>query len=557
MANLAMKRIKSEVDIRSDAFPHRQKGVDKMIVCSTGVADLARDFGFTRGTKHVTDEIESASSVFYRGFIRGFFDADGSVQGHQSKGVSIRLSQISMENLQRVQRMLLRLGIVSKIYANRTPMMMRLMPDGRGDKKEYLCQPIHELVISGSAMVKYAELIGFDEPAKVLRLQSLMAGYKRNLNATKTYSVVTEIVSAGQQEVFDVNVDDVHEFDANGLRAHNCEIILRDQEFCNLSEVVVRDDDDLDDLLEKVETATWLGIIQATFTRFPYLSPKWKENCDSERLLGVSLTGQQDHPEILSEESFRALKSRALKVAKKAAVIMGIPVPAAITCSKPSGTVSQIVDSASGLHPRFAPYYIRRYRISAVDPLYRMIRAQGFPVSPENGERQKDWDAALKIYAKTEDLAKAKDKCSIFDPDKVWADDLVNTWVVAFPIKSPDGAVTTHDMTAVDQLEWYKRVQTQWCEHNASCTVYVRDHEWFQVGNWVYDNWDLIGGLSFLPHDGGNYEQMPYEAIDAEKYEELIAKQVAIDYSQLHLFELEDMTTGSKAAACSGTSCEL
>lgn len=347
--------------------------------------------------------------------------------------------------------------------------------------------------------------------------------------------------------------------DASQLAGVNpcAEILLRDQEFCNLSEVVVRTDDDLDSLLEKVETATWLGIIQATFTDFSYLNPKWKANCDEERLLGVSLTGQLDNRSVLSDDALKALKARALKVAKKAAAIMGIPMPAAITCTKPSGTVSQVVDSASGLHPRFSKFYIRRYRISAVDPLFRMMRAQGVVFSPENGERLKDWQAAQRIYAKTNDLAKAKDKCSIFDPNLTWQDGLVNTWVVSFPVKAPEGAVTVDDMSAIDQLEWYKRVQTLWCEHNASCTVYVRDNEWFAVGNWVYENWDLIGGLSFLPHDGGAYEQKPYEAIGEAEYNDLLAKQVVIDYTQLKAFENEDQTTGSKSLACAGGACEI
>lgn len=336
-----------------------------------------------------------------------------------------------------------------------------------------------------------------------------------------------------------------------------CEIVLRDQEFCNLSEVVVRADDDLDSLLEKVETATWLGIIQSTFTDFPYLGSQWKKNCEEERLLGVSLTGQMDNPSVLSPDSLKALKARALKVAKRASATMGIPMPAAVTCVKPSGTVSQVVDSASGLHPRYARYYIRRYRIAAVDPLYRMMRAQGVAFSAENGERPKDWDVAKKIYAKSGDLAEAKNKCPIFEPQRNWDASLVNTWVVSFPMKAPVRAVTVKDLTAIDQLEWYKRVQTLWCEHNASCTVYVRDNEWFAVGNWVYENWDIVGGLSFLPYDGGNYEQTPYEAINEEQYFDLLKKQVAIDYSQLSAYETEDMTVGSQTLACSGGSCEL
>lgn len=304
------------------------------------------------------------------------------------------------------------------------------------------------------------------------------------------------------------------------------EIHLRDRQFCNLSEVVVRAEDDLDDLLEKVECATWIGAIQSTFTYFPYLNKKWKENCEEERLLGVSLTGQMDNYALMNKEVFKALKSKALKVAKKASAILGINFSAAITCTKPSGTVSQLTNSSSGLHVRYSPFYIRRYRISTNDPLFKMIRDQGVPLSPENGQEH-------------------------------LPENEVSTWVLSFAIKSPEGAMTRHDVDAINQLEYYKTVQQYWCEHNASCTIYVKDHEWFTVGNWVYENWDYVGGLSFLPYDGGIYKQAPYEEITEEKYNELIAKQIKIDYSQLSKYEMEDNTEAQGSYACSGDKCEL
>ena len=301
------------------------------------------------------------------------------------------------------------------------------------------------------------------------------------------------------------------------------EIMLRDMEFCNLSEVVVREDDDLDSLLDKVETATWLGVIQATFTDFPYLRKDWKKNCDVERLLGVSLTGQMDNPSILTSECLKALKSRVLRISRKAAKILGINVPVATTCVKPSGTVSQLVDSASGVHPRYSNYYIRRYRIAARDPLFIMMKEAGIPCHPENGQ-----DA-----------------------------ETASTWVLEFPVKSPDGCITRKDVSALDQLSHYKNLQHNWCEHNASMTVYVRDDEWFEVGNWVYKNWDIINGVSFLPYDGGKYELAPYEEIDARTYERLIKKLPIIDYTQLSQYELEDHTQGKGEFACVGDKCEI
>jgi ribonucleoside-triphosphate reductase len=301
------------------------------------------------------------------------------------------------------------------------------------------------------------------------------------------------------------------------------EIMLRDMEFCNLSEVVVREDDDLDSLLDKVETATWLGVIQATFTDFPYLRKEWKKNCDVERLLGVSLTGQMDNPSVLTSECLKALKSRVIRISRKAAKVLDINVPVATTCVKPSGTVSQLVDSASGVHPRYSNYYIRRYRIAARDPLFLMMKEAGITAHPENGQTKED----------------------------------ATTWVLEFPVKSPEGCITRKDVSALDQLSHYKNLQHNWCEHNASMTVYVRDDEWFEVGNWVYKNWEIINGVSFLPYDGGKYELAPYEEIDARTYERLIKKLPIIDYTQLSRYELEDNTQGKGEFACVGDKCEI
>jgi len=301
------------------------------------------------------------------------------------------------------------------------------------------------------------------------------------------------------------------------------EIMLRDMQFCNLSEVVIRREDDLDSLLDKVETATWLGVIQSTFTDFPYLRKDWKKNCDVERLLGVSLTGQMDNPSVLTSEGLKALKSRVLRISRKAAGILGINVPTATTCVKPSGTVSQLVDSASGVHPRYSQYYIRRYRIAARDPLFKMMKDSKIKCHPENGQTKKD----------------------------------ASTWVVEFPVKAPDGCITRKDVTALEQLSHYKNLQHNWCEHNASMTVYVREDEWFEVGNWVFKNWEIINGVSFLPYDGGKYELAPYEEIDARTYERLIKKLPIINYTQLSKYELEDNTQGKAEYACVGDKCDI
>lgn len=358
--------------------------------------------------------------------------------------------------------------------------------------------------------------------------------------------------------------------DASQIAGTNpcAEIQLRSNEFCNLSEVVARAEDDLESMLDKVETATWMGIIQACFTDFPYLNETWKKNCEEERLLGVSITGQFDAPHLFSVEALKAYKSKAIRVAKKASEIMGIPMPAAITCVKPSGTVSQLVDSSSGLHPRFAKHYIRRYRIAASDPLFRMVRDQGMPCSPENGQRKQDYVKALRAYekvmadanpspaAEAEAMRQAKSICPFFDHTG-WSPDKVNTWVVSFPVAAPKNAITVEDITALEQLAWYEKIQRNWCEHNASITVYVKPDEWLAVGDWVYKNWEIVNGVSFLPYSEHVYEQAPYEKITREEFEKLLASLPQIDYSQLSKYETEDNTEGAKSLACQSGNCDI
>lgn len=301
------------------------------------------------------------------------------------------------------------------------------------------------------------------------------------------------------------------------------EILLRSLEFCNLSTIIVRPEDDLDSLLDKVETAAWVGTIQASFTDFQYLRPEWKKNCEEEALLGISISGQADNPSILTAEALKAMKSRAINVNLKASKALGINQAAAITCVKPEGTTSQLTTSGSGVHPWYSPFFIRRYRISGTDPLYRMLKDQGVPMTPENGQSESN----------------------------------ATTWVVPFPMKAPKKAIFRNNVTALSQLEWYKKIQVNWCEHNCSITVYVKDHEWFEVGNWVYENWDIVGGVSFLPYDGGHYKQAPYEEITEDEYKNMLAKFPKIDYTILTKYEQDDQTEGSKTLACVGDKCEL
>jgi len=374
---------------------------------------------------------------------------------------------------------------------------------------------------------------------------------------------VVSVELCGYEDVYNGTVDEFHNFFIGGFESKTqsgkrkwwylnnlqCgEILLRDKQFCNLTSVVVKKGDDIDDLLEKVETATWLGVLQSCLTNFPYLRKQWAKNCKEERLLGVSLNGQMDNPEILTEQTLDSLKRKAIKIAEKASKIMNINMPVSITCVKPEGTTSQLVDCASGLHARYSEYYIRTYRIASTDPLFKMLKDQGLKMVPDIGQREKDWHDA-----QNGDM----NKCSIYEKGKRWTEDKVQTWVISFPIMSPKKSTKRNDLSEIQQLEWAKKLQLKWCEHSASATIYVKPENWLEVGSWVYNNWDYVNGLSFLPWDGGVYELAPYEEIDKDTYEKMLKAMPSIDYSQLSKYEKEDNTTGSRELACSGGSCEI
>lgn len=315
--------------------------------------------------------------------------------------------------------------------------------------------------------------------------------------------------------------DPNHEFGTNPCG----EIILRPSGLCNLTEVVIRSGDTLEDLMDKVEVATIMGTFQSTLTAYRYVRNIWKRNAEEERLLGVSMTGIMDH-EVLSHPSEQAaqwltqLREHAVKVNAKWAKKLGINPSVAITTVKPSGTVSQLVDSASGIHPRYSEYYVRTVRADKKDPLAQFMRAEGFPVE----------DCVMK-------------------PD--------TTDVFSFPVHGPEHAVFRNDMSALQQLEHYLMFKRFWCEHNPSITVYVRAHEWLAVGDWVYNNFDDVGGVSFLPHTEHVYQQAPYTECSAEEYEALVAKMPTVAWSKLQEFEKEDSTTSTKELACTAGVCEI
>ncbi len=300
------------------------------------------------------------------------------------------------------------------------------------------------------------------------------------------------------------------------------EIILQSKQFCNLSEVVCRVEDTEESLLRKIRVATIIGTYQASLTDFKYLSKEWIENCRREALLGVSLTGQWDCPTVRNADVLKKLRAETIKVNKTYAKRFGISESSCITCVKPSGNLSQTVDCSSGMHPRHAPYYIRRIRIAATDALFKMIKDQGVPYYPEVGQTMES----------------------------------ATTYVLEFPVKAP-GNIFRDDQSAIAQLQHWKLVKENYTEHNPSVTVSIGENEWIEVAHWLYQNWDIVGGLSFLPRDNHVYQMAPYEPIDEKRYREMLERFKHIDFSKIITYEKVDETELKRELACVSGVCDI
>lgn len=301
------------------------------------------------------------------------------------------------------------------------------------------------------------------------------------------------------------------------------EIILQSKQFCNLSEIIARANDTHESLVRKARLASLLGTYQSSLSRFNYISKDWTKHCEEERLLGVSVTGQWDSEAARNPETMRAMRDMAVKTNAVYAQRFGIKASLSVTAVKPSGTVSQTFNCSSGIHPRHAKYYIRRVRISATDSLFKMLKDQGIPYHPEVGQ--------------TEETA--------------------TTFVLEFPIESPGDAKFKDDFSALEQLEYWKTVKLNYTEHNPSATISVGEDEWIGVVDWIQKNWDIIGGLSFLPRFDHVYRLAPYETITKEQYDEMVAKLPSIDYSKLLVYEHADETEQKRELACAGGTCEI
>jgi len=301
------------------------------------------------------------------------------------------------------------------------------------------------------------------------------------------------------------------------------EIYLRSKQFCNLTSIVVRPADTMESLKRKMRLATILGTYQATLTHFEYLSKEWKQNCEEEQLLGVSMTGYYDNKIVRDDKNLETLRDEAMKVNKEYAKRFKRNPSTAITCVKPHGNSGQLLGVGSGMHPWYSPYYVRRVRISVNDPLLKLAQEQGVPVRPEVG----------------------------------YSTSNATTMVLEFPVKAPEGAVVSKEVSALEMLEEWKRLKLHFTEHNPSVTIYVSDDEWLSVAHFVYENWDIIGGLSFLPRNDHVYPLAPYEEITKEEFERRSKQLSTIDFSKLVLYEKNDQTVGAKELACAGGVCEI
>lgn len=458
-----------------------------------------------------------AAASYCLEWFAGLLDADG-VSTQDENGSGFQIASIDRDFLLRVRLMLSRLGVRAKVVDARAEGSYNL-PDGRGGMAAYDCSKVSRI------------LIGNEDADRLMSLGMQPSRVRQNGSPQRDAREFIRVVSvedSGPCETFCFNEPTTNRGTFNGIVTGQCaEIILRSEELCNLSSFVARPDDTDEDLERKVRNAAIMGTWQACLTDFRFVGEKWRRNCEEERLLGVSLSGMMDCP-LLNDrhdpdlpERLEHLKQCAIEENYQWAKALDINPAAAITCVKPEGNSSQLVASASGIHPEYAHKYIRRVRQSIQDPLTQFMIDKGFVGEPERGKEDR-------------------------------------TMVFSFPRRIADEAMTRDDMTAIDQLEHWKLVQDHYCEHKPSITVYVRENEWPEVGGWVWKHFDQMSGVSFLPFDGGSYHQAPYEEVGEDELQKLEAAMPSeIDWSELGAYESTDNTTGSRELACVSGACEI
>jgi ribonucleotide reductase class II len=513
----AISTIKSTVGARSDMNGARRKDNSKFEVGSVNLLILANRFGMARNDKTIKPILEKTSHEFHAGFLSGWFDADGSVCGTQDKGISVRLNSSTLANLKAAQRMLSRLGIVSAIYKNRRNTELRLMPDGLGGQKEYLCQANHELVISNANIVEFATTVGFRDERKQRKLLDLLQNYKRLINRERFICKVESIVPIGDLDVFDCTIPSVSAFDANGLYVHNCaEATLENGEPCNLLEQALCNMDDEDEFIRSSRLWFRYGK-RVTMERYHH------KICDDvikrNRRVGVGITGclatALFNPETLNK-GYLAIQDEDEKYSAQ----LGIPRSIRTTVVKPSGTMSKVMDCMGyeGIHAAYSRYFVQRIRFAANDALLPLLRAAGHHTEP-----------VIKLDGSLDH----------------------GTWVVDFYVQAPEGMpVADEDWDTWKQLEVLKMAQKYWADQSVSVTVYYRKEDIPKIKVWLAENLDEIKTISFLCHNDHGFLQAPKEAIDEATFERLCSKVKPIDIEQITEGDLESQE-------CAGGVCPI
>jgi len=494
---------------------------------SVDLLEKAIEFGIPASKTLDNTKCEiGTSSEFYKGFLQGWFDADGTVIGNQLKGVSVRLASSIKSNLEIAQRMLLRQGIVSTLYP-RKKAGFSVLPDGKGGSKPYATKAMWELVISGENLRTFSERIGFSHKDKVARLSQLLANYKRNLNQEEYLATVGSIELIGNLPVYDCTIPEISAFEASGVIVHNCsEISLRPYQLCNLTEVNVSSLDDQNDLNNRVWAAALIGTLQASLTDFHYLRPIWQKTVEEDALLGVSFTGIGSEA-VLSydiEEAARVVIDTNTRVAKA----IGINPSARMTCVKPSGSTSIVMGTSSGIHAWYAPYYLRRVRMRMDEPLSQYLLKNHPEIVEESVEKP------------TEEI------------------------ITVVPIKAPEGSKFTHEDLLTSYLPRLKRITEDWIwpthrrgdnTHNVSATIHVPQGEWESVVDWLWENRDFYLGVTAYPAYDAVYKQPPFEEITEEEYNNRVKNLREVDFSKI--IETKDLTALEEQSACAGGACEI
>lgn len=443
-------------------------------------------------------------------FIAGLFDADGCF-GETLKNYSIK--NTSRNLLLDLQILLRTIGVDSRVRKIHNG-GIRSFNNG-----DYVEKAAYKLVIKKSESVKLASIVRFS------RLGENDA-YRKVNHKTNENTVVSLDYNGIDDVVYCCTVPTTHQLALSmGIMSGQCgEINLRSKQFCNLSQAIVRASDSQESIKDKVIVATIIGTIQATATNFPFIREEWTTNTEEERLLGVDMTGVSDAPHLFTDSFLAELKELSVETNRIYAKKLGIPQSAAVTCNKPSGNSSILFACSPGIHSRWSDYYIRRVRIDAKSPIKNVLEYSGFNLIP----------------------------------DGQGSNSSSNTFVAEYPVKSPDGAVTNGTRNAIEQLNWWKKMKVNWTEHNPSCTITYKKHELSAMIDWIYENQDVIGGVSFLPYSDHVYDLAPYEKITKEQYEEMVKHVPVIDWEYLlPFFEKEDNTTVAQELACMSGTCEI